>query len=321
MQQFTKLAGSLAAVAMLTAPAMASAHSDPSINSVRAHVRNADQALVMVAERVKTNDNAAAAIAMVRNLRQTQAATREARRVQGRSQKAKALRLVVSQRNDNVLVLSAIADQVSASAQSATATALNYNLNGRDTAIARLTSLASTLPAQAQAGIATAIAAIAGNPAAVANIAGALSSGDITAAAQPQLQQALSLASGAMFTGVGQLQQIVGMLPAPAQGPVNMAVTKVTGILSSIFGTTSPTGTTTGGSGCSFKRRASPRDAPPAGHAHELVLPLGICRPAAELSVSCEPEQHDDNDDLCEGQRSRRAYRRCVRRCARATRR
>lgn len=247
MQHFTKLAGGLAAVAVLAAPAMASAHSDPSVKSVRAHVRSADQALAMVADRVKTNDNAAAAIAIVRNLRQTQAATREARRVQGRSRKAKALRLVADQRNDNVLVLSAIVDEVSDSAQPETATALNYNLKGRETAIARLTSLASTLPAQAQAAIARAIAAIAGNPAPVANITSALTSGDITPTAQPQLQQALTLASGAMFTGVGQLQQIVGMLPAPAQGPVNMAITRVTGILSSIFGTGSPSGATTGG--------------------------------------------------------------------------
>ena len=50
-----------------------------------------------------------------------------------------------------------------------------------------------------------------------------------------------------MFTGVGQLQQIVEMLPAPAQGPVNMAITRVTAILSSIFGTGSPSGATTGG--------------------------------------------------------------------------
>ncbi len=247
MQHFTKLAGGVAAVAVLATPSIASAHSDPSVNSVRTHVRNADQALAMVAERVKHNDNAAAAIAMVRNLRQTQAATREARRVQGRSKKAKALRLVADQRNDNVLMLSAIVDEVSDSTQAATATALNYNLKGRETAIARLTSLAPMLPAQAQAGIATAIAAISGNPAPVANIAGALNSGDITSAAQPQLEQALTLASGAMFTGVGQLQQIVGMLPAPAQGPVNMAITRVTGILSSIFGTGSPTGGTTGG--------------------------------------------------------------------------
>jgi hypothetical protein len=240
MPHFTKLAGGVAAVAVLATPSLASAHADPSVNSVRSHVRNADQALAMVADRVKANDNAAAAIAMVRNLRQTQAATREARRVQGRSKKSKALRLVADQRNDNVLVLSAVVDEVSEGTQAAMATALNYNLKGRETAIARLTSLAPMLPAQAQAGIATAIAAISGNPAPVANIAGALNSGNITPAVQPQLQQALSLAGGAMFTGVGQLQQIVGMLPAPAQGPVNMAITRVTGILSSIFGSGSP---------------------------------------------------------------------------------
>ena len=247
MQHFTKMTGGLVAVAVLTAPSMASAHSDPSVSSVRAHVRNADQALAMVAERVKDNDNAAAAIAMVRNLRQTQAATRESRRVQSRSKKAKALRLVADQRNENVLVLSALVDEVSDSAQAGMATALNYNLRGRATAIARLTSLAPTLPAAAQAGIATAIAAISGNPVPVANIAGALNSGDITPAAQPQLEQALTLASGAMFTGLAQLQQIVGMLPAPAQGPVNMAITRVTGILQSIFGNGGPAGGTSGG--------------------------------------------------------------------------
>lgn len=247
MKHLTKMAGGVVAVAALAAPSMASAHSEPSVNSVKAHVRSADQALTMVAERVKANDDAAAAIAMVRNLRQTQAATREARRLQGRAKKAKALRLVADQRNDNVLVLSALVDEVSDNAQAAMATALNNNLRGRATAIARLTSLATTLPAQAQAGIARAIAAISGNPTGVVNIAGALNSGDITPAAEPQLEQALTLASGAMFTGVNQLKQIVSMLPAPAQGPVNMAITRVTGILQSIFGNGSPTGATTGG--------------------------------------------------------------------------
>ena len=247
MKHLTKLAGGAVAVAVLAAPSMASAHSNPSVNSVKAHVRNADQALTMVADRVKGNDNAAAAIAMVRNLRQTQAATREARRLQGRAKKARALRLVADQRNDNVLVLSALVDEASDNAQAAIATALNNNLRGRETAIARLTSLATMLPAQAQAGIARAIAAISGNPTGVVNIAAALNSGDITPAAEPQLEQALTLASGAMFTGVDQLKQIVGMLPAPAQGPVNMAITRVTGILQSIFGNGSPAGATTGG--------------------------------------------------------------------------
>lgn len=248
MKHFTKMAGGgVVAVAVLAAPSMASAHSDRSVSSVKAHVRNADQALTRVAEHVKADDNAAAAIAMVRNLRQTQAATREARRLQGRAKKAKALRLVADQRNDNVLVLSALVDEVSDTAQAAMATALNNNLRGRETAIARLTSLATTLPVQAQAGIARAIAAISGNPTGVVNIAGALNSGEITPAAEPPLEQALTLASDAMFTGVNQLKQIVGMLPTPAQGPVNLAITRVTGILQSIFGNGTSTGGTTGG--------------------------------------------------------------------------
>ena len=74
MKHFTKMVGGVVAVAVLAAPSMASAHSDPSVSSVKAHVRNADEALTMVADRVKANDNAAAAIAMVQNLRQTQAA-------------------------------------------------------------------------------------------------------------------------------------------------------------------------------------------------------------------------------------------------------
>jgi len=54
------------------------------------------------------------------------------------------------------------------------------------------------------------------------------------------MRQALTIATGAMFTGVGQLQQIVGMLPGPAQGPVNTAIAHVTAILQGIFGTGGP---------------------------------------------------------------------------------
>ena len=50
-----------------------------------------------------------------------------------------------------------------------------------------------------------------------------------------------------MFTGVNQLQQIVGMLPAQAQGPVTNAITHVTGVLQSIFAGNGPAAGTTGG--------------------------------------------------------------------------
>lgn len=39
-----------------------------------------------------------------------------------------------------------------------------------------------------------------------------------------------------MFTGIGHLEQIRGMLPGPAQGPVDTAIATMTGIMQSIFG-------------------------------------------------------------------------------------
>ncbi len=238
-----KIATAVVAAAVLAAPSAASAHSKPSVGSVREHVRSADQALTMVAKRVQHNNDAAAAVAAVRNLRQTKAAAREAARVTGRSKRAKAWRLVAAQRDDNVKTLIAVVDDVGGAAQVDMTTALVSNLTGRELAVAKLTALAATLPDAAQAGIATAIAAISGQTAGdVAGIAQAMNSGQISAAAKPHLEQALGIASGAMFTGVAQLQQIVGMLPPQAQGPVNAAIAKVTGILQAIFGTGAGTG-------------------------------------------------------------------------------
>jgi hypothetical protein len=237
MTCFSKAAAGLMAAAVLAAPSAASAHSDPSVKSVRSHARSADKALAVVADKVKDRDQAAAAIAMVRNLRQTQAATREAGRVRGRSDRARALRLVTAQRAANVRTLAEVVDEVSGDVQVDMVAALTSNLTGRERAIAKLTALAPTLPAAAQSGIARAIAAISARGAQdLENMATAARSGRIEAGALPQLQQAMAIASGAMFTGVGQLQQIVGMLPGPAQGPVNDAIARVTGILQGIFG-------------------------------------------------------------------------------------
>ncbi len=244
MTYFSKVTTGLLAAAALAAPSAASAHSDPSVASVREHVRGADKALAIVADEVRDHDQAAAAIAMVRNLRQTQTATREASRVRSRSKRAKALRIVTAQRAENVQTLADLVDEVSGDVQVDMATALTSNLSGRERAVAKLTALAPTLPAAAQAGIAKAIAAISSQSGEdLANMAAAASSGRVEAAALPQLQQAMAMASGAMFTGVGQLQQIVGMLPAPAQGPVNDAIARVTGILQGIFGNGGTAGT------------------------------------------------------------------------------
>lgn len=264
MKCFTKVTTGVVAVVVLAAPSIASAHSSASVSSVRAHVRGADQALAMVADRVEDHDQAAAAIAMVQNLRRTQTATRESGKVRGRSQGAKALRLVVAQRDANVQTLAGLVDDVSGDVQLDMARALANNLSGRQTAIAKFTALAPMLPTAAQAGIAQAIAAISAHGVdEVTTITGALRSGQVAAGAQPQLQQALTLASAAMFTGVGQLQQIVGMLPGPAQGPVNNAIARITGILQGIFGNGGPVGGTTPGGA-------------PAGVVSNLPIPTNL---------------------------------------------
>lgn len=246
----SKLTAALAATAVLAVPATAAAHQKSSTQSVRAHIRSADQALTMVAERVKHNKDAAAAIPMVKNRRQTQAATREAGRVRGRSAKASALRMVAKQRDANVETYAALVDEVAGDAQVDMANAISQNVNGREKALSTLTGLLAKLPVQAQAGIAKAIAAISGDGQdEVVDIVNAMKSDQLSDAAKPALTAALTTATGAMFTGVDRLQSLVAGLPGPAQGPVQNAINRVTGILQGIFGggTTSPGATGPGG--------------------------------------------------------------------------
>lgn len=243
----SKLTAALAATAVLAVPAAASAHEKSSTQSVRAHIRNADQALTMVADLVKDNKDAAAAIQMVKNRRQTQAATREAARTRGRSARASALRMVAKQRDENVETYAALVDEVGGDLQGDMAVAISSNVNGREKALSTLTGLIPTLPAQAQAGIAKAIAAISGDSQnEVVDIVAAMQSDHVSDAAQSALRTALTAASGAMFSGVERLQGLVGSLPGPAQGPVQSAINRVTGILRGLFGGGTQSGGTTG---------------------------------------------------------------------------
>ncbi len=243
----SKLTAALAATAMLAVPAAASAHEKSSTQSVRAHIRNADQALTMVADLVNNNKDAAAAIQMVQNRRQTQAATRETSRLRGRSARASAMRMVAKQRDENVETYAALVDEIAGDAQVDMAVAVSSNVNGREMALSTLTALLPMLPSQAQAGIAKAIAAISGDSQdEVVDIVTAMKSGQVSDAAQPALNTALTAASGAMFSGVERLQGLVGTLPGPAQGPVQNAINRVTGILQGLFGGGTQPGTTTG---------------------------------------------------------------------------
>lgn len=232
-----KLAVGITAAAALALPAGAGAHAKPSTQSVGAHVRSADQALTMVADLVADHDAAAAAIEMVRNRRQTQAAAREAARLRGSRASATGLRLVARQRNANAEAYAELVDELTGDTQTAMARAIGDNLNARETALAKLTTLLPSLPAAAQPGMAKAIASLSGNGSdEVDDIEAAMQSGRIPEVAKPYLEKALATATGAISTGLARLQGLVSGLPTAAQGPVQSAIDRIGGILNGIFG-------------------------------------------------------------------------------------
>lgn len=232
-----KLAAGFAAVALLATPAAASAHAKPSTQSVRAHVRSADQALTKVAALIDSDKDAAAAIQMVRNRRQIQAATREAACIRSVSGRATALRLVAKQRNVNAESYAALVDEAAGALQADIARAISANVNGREIALGTLTNLLPSLPAAARAAVAAAIAALSSDGGdEVTSIVNALQSGDITSIAQPYVDAALAVATSAIGMGLERLQGIVAELPAEAQEPVQGAIAQVTAILQAILG-------------------------------------------------------------------------------------
>jgi 2-phospho-L-lactate guanylyltransferase (CobY/MobA/RfbA family) len=235
MYRFKLMAG-FAAIAVAVTPAAASAYAKPSMRTVRTDLRSADQALTMVADLVKNHDGAAAAIQIVRNRRQTQAAAHEAARVSGARGRAAALQLVARQYSSNTDEYAGLVDQVTGCVQTEMASAISASENGRENALNALTGLMSTLPADAQSGIARAIAALTSSEqSSVASIGTALHAG-VSPAAQPALNTALTQAVNAMDTGLKRLQGIVAQLPTAAQGSVQSAINGVSGILQGILG-------------------------------------------------------------------------------------
>lgn len=161
-------AATAAAIASLAIPATASAHQAPSPQTVVKHARNADQALDKVASLVAHNRDAAAAIALARNRRETRDASREAGRLAKRRGKAglrraaAVTRTVAKLHDQNAEVLAGIVDEAGAALALDIAMAVDADLRARDNALSVLTRLMERLPAEAQEGIARALAAVSG---------------------------------------------------------------------------------------------------------------------------------------------------------------
>lgn len=221
----------------LALPVSASAHSPASPQSVQTHVRSADAALTKVQQLVAGNQDAAAAVAMARNQIQTRAAAREAGRLRGAPRRATALRLVARLQDENVATFAELVDDVAPAVQEPMADAITAALAGRERALSTLTALAPKLPAQAQRGVARAIAALSGDRTEeVTQLMAAMGSGRISAGAQPAVEQALSNAVAGIAVGMSRLQEVLGTLPPQAQAPVQQAMDRLAGILQGLAG-------------------------------------------------------------------------------------
>lgn len=194
----------LAAGAALLFPATAGAHQRSSVKSVDAHVTAADQALDRVAELVRDNDQATAAVAFARN--RVDAAAR-----------ARALRAVA--------------------AQPAVAKGASASVKGRDAAPAQLASLSGRLPAAARPGIARAIAAVTGDGQQdIETLTRALESPDVAAEVKPWIEFAIAQVTAGLGAATSQLESLLAQLPAAAQGPVRSALDRVNGVVGMVTG-------------------------------------------------------------------------------------
>ncbi|MEJ7892185.1 MAG: hypothetical protein WKF94_06060 [Solirubrobacteraceae bacterium] len=240
------LAGVTVALA-LAAPA--GAHERPTVASVQSHTAAATSALDRVEQLVSVNEHASAALALAKSRVQVRAAATDARRLTRKAGKGSAMRAakanaVLAALNDaNVEAFVVLVEEADAG-QAAYAAALAASARDRATAIATLTGLAEWLPAAAQSGIASAIAALtADGEAEIGQIVALTASDNVPAAAQPAIDRALGFATEGINRAIGHLNELLGLVPEQARPHVEMALGQVTaaletvrGILSGLFG-------------------------------------------------------------------------------------
>ncbi|MDQ3644105.1 MAG: hypothetical protein M3356_01170, partial [Actinomycetota bacterium] len=175
-----------------------------------------------------------------------------------------AVRMVGSVSNNGADAFSFVVDDAAGDPQVAIARAIAASIAIRERVIEALTGLLDTVPAEARPYLAQVIALLSSDGQdEVVGITGALDNPALPADVAGILTQALELATGAIDDAIARLQGIVGMVPGPAQGAVQEALTLVTGQLQTVtkliedlfaglLGGATPvpgTGTGTGGAG------------------------------------------------------------------------
>ena len=224
-----------AALTVVAAPAVADAHPNPSASTVRAHVKSADKALAKVTSLAARGNQSAAAIQLAENRLHTNAATREARRVRRTARGARgarsavsAYRLVATQQNSNVEAYAALVAGTTGRLQEQAAGLIGQGLQGREQALAVLSSLVERLPASARPAVAQAIQALSvDGQDEIGSLFQALATSQFPPNVQEAMGQAFTLATEALNTGLGRMQGLIALLPPQAQGPAQTAIGQI----------------------------------------------------------------------------------------------
>jgi len=233
MKRTTHLAAGALLVALVALPATAEAKP---VSKVRTQAVAADKSLHRVVSLANRNRDTAAARELRRSRGLLRSAEGQASRLRGSAgtvagadSYARSVRVVGSVANNCADALSQIVGDVSGDPQLAIAKAIKACIVTRERVIEQLTSVLDSAPAEAKPYIAKVIALLSSDGQdEVQGITGALGNPALPTDVAGILTQALEIATGAIDDAIARLQGIVGMVPAPAQGIVQMALGIVT---------------------------------------------------------------------------------------------
>ncbi|MHB8659545.1 MAG: hypothetical protein ACYC91_16660 [Solirubrobacteraceae bacterium] len=242
----TLVATALSALAV-AAPAGAATHS---LASVESHVKAADTALRSLDR--TAHHNASAAKHLVATIRsQAASAGRDAKYLSSHASArtaAQAAGLVALQYDWDLRSFTKLLGSPAPGLQPVLAQALTPVLTGRSQALGMLCGATGQMSGAAASGAGGMLAGLLeATPTEIGSLSGLLAGGGLSTTVGSLISQALSAASSALSAGLPQLQSVVSMIPAPAQGAIQGILGQLTTIVDQLQGVTTGAGATTTG--------------------------------------------------------------------------
>lgn len=236
MKLTSRLAAGALMATLVAVPATAEAKP---VSKARTEAVKADRSLDRVVSLAKRNRDTAAGKELRNYRRHLRSAELQTRRMRGSTGSlagadsyGRSVRVVGAVANGCADSLSQIVDEVGGDPQVAIAKAIKACIVTRERVVEALTQMLDQVPVEARPYLAKVIALLSSDGQdEVQAITDALANPALPTDVAGILTQALELATGAISDAIARLQAIVGMVPAPAQGIVQKALTLVTGQL------------------------------------------------------------------------------------------